>query len=268
MTTFNIRRRGSLIAGLAAIGIQASLAPAQVATMQGQPTPSDVAAMAKAKADSVNRPYTRADIDFMRGMIAHHAQAIIMAGWRRRTVRGRRCRRCAIASSTRRRTRSTSCRRGCATARQAVPEAKPVPHEDDDERRWSTRCSCRACSPDEQLKELDAARGTRVRQALSQGHDPAPPGRRVDGEDLLLATTAPRRTSWSSSSRNDVHVDQVHRDRAHAADARADHASGSRRREPAARILSRVPHFRLTQLRTSQELRMSLQIGSHRLWSR
>ena len=38
------------------------------------------AAIARARADSAKRPYTVADIDFMSGMIGHHAQAIVMAG--------------------------------------------------------------------------------------------------------------------------------------------------------------------------------------------
>src|SRR5579862_1892730 len=40
---------------------------------------SDSAAKARARADSARLPYTTADIQFMTGMISHHAQAIVMA---------------------------------------------------------------------------------------------------------------------------------------------------------------------------------------------
>ncbi len=36
---------------------------------------------AQAKADGGKPPYTRADVEFMSGMIGHHAQAVVMAGW-------------------------------------------------------------------------------------------------------------------------------------------------------------------------------------------
>jgi uncharacterized protein (DUF305 family) len=39
------------------------------------------AAIAQAKSDSVRQPYTDADIHFMSGMIGHHLQAVVMAGW-------------------------------------------------------------------------------------------------------------------------------------------------------------------------------------------
>lgn len=42
-------------------------------------TRSDVAAIAKAKADSARYPYTAADVQFMSGMIGHHAQALAMS---------------------------------------------------------------------------------------------------------------------------------------------------------------------------------------------
>ncbi|HTI65101.1 MAG TPA: DUF305 domain-containing protein [Gemmatimonadaceae bacterium] len=39
------------------------------------------AGIAQARIDSLRRPYTAADIEFMSGMIMHHAQAVKMAGW-------------------------------------------------------------------------------------------------------------------------------------------------------------------------------------------
>lgn len=55
------------------------------ATVQAAPPASTVTtspeASARARADSVRRPYTEADVHFMSGMIGHHAQALVMAGW-------------------------------------------------------------------------------------------------------------------------------------------------------------------------------------------
>ena len=39
------------------------------------------AGIEQARRDSLRRPYTAADIEFMSGMIMHHAQAVKMAGW-------------------------------------------------------------------------------------------------------------------------------------------------------------------------------------------
>lgn len=41
----------------------------------------ETGAVARARADSLRYPYTQADIDFMNGMIHHHAQAITISRW-------------------------------------------------------------------------------------------------------------------------------------------------------------------------------------------
>jgi uncharacterized protein (DUF305 family) len=69
-----------LLAGLT-LAAAVSSARAQSASQQSARSQSDLAAIAKAREDSARRPYTAADVHFMTGMIGHHAQAILMAGW-------------------------------------------------------------------------------------------------------------------------------------------------------------------------------------------
>ena len=67
-----------LLAGLvAAVALLAGAAPGQA--QSAQPTQAEAAAYARTRADSIRRPYTRADIHFMSAMIGHHAQALEMA---------------------------------------------------------------------------------------------------------------------------------------------------------------------------------------------
>ncbi|HEX3868254.1 MAG TPA: DUF305 domain-containing protein [Gemmatimonadaceae bacterium] len=61
-----------------------ALTVALVASLIGLPAAAAQAPMTgveQARQDSIRRPYTEGDIQFMTGMIGHHAQAVKMAGW-------------------------------------------------------------------------------------------------------------------------------------------------------------------------------------------
>jgi uncharacterized protein (DUF305 family) len=147
-----------LIAGTVAACSSANRAPVRTSPQSATATPSDVAAMAKARTDSARYPYTAADVHFMSGMIGHHAQAIVMARWAPthgasasvRTL----CDRIINAQQDEIATMQTWLR----DRRQPVPEAVPGPmkmqmggmeHE----------MLMPGMLTDEQMKQLDQARG-------------------------------------------------------------------------------------------------------------
>jgi uncharacterized protein (DUF305 family) len=81
MTLFGWRLHATgLVVAVAIVGCSAAPRPTSgahpIATAEGTLTPA-----AQARADSGRPPYTRADVEFMQGMIRHHAQALVMAGW-------------------------------------------------------------------------------------------------------------------------------------------------------------------------------------------
>jgi uncharacterized protein (DUF305 family) len=63
-----------MLAGLVILAADASSARAQGPARSAPSEP-------KARPDLVRQPYSEADIEFMAGMIPHHAQAVVMAGW-------------------------------------------------------------------------------------------------------------------------------------------------------------------------------------------
>jgi uncharacterized protein (DUF305 family) len=84
MTCTRPFRIAAALVALAAGACSHSTAGSSSASPTPKPSPSaqgEQAAIAKARADSARHPYTEADIQFMSGMIHHHAQAIVMSGW-------------------------------------------------------------------------------------------------------------------------------------------------------------------------------------------
>jgi uncharacterized protein (DUF305 family) len=69
MKTSSFQRMFAVVIG--ALAIAAAQAGAQPVVSPAE----------RARADSGRPPYTRADVRFMSGMIGHHAQAVLMAGW-------------------------------------------------------------------------------------------------------------------------------------------------------------------------------------------
>ncbi|HYK09753.1 MAG TPA: DUF305 domain-containing protein [Gemmatimonadales bacterium] len=76
MNTSSYGRLAGALALAAVAACSANHANTSIDPPQGQ-----AAAIARARADSARKPYVKADVDFMSGMIYHHAQAIVMAGW-------------------------------------------------------------------------------------------------------------------------------------------------------------------------------------------
>ena len=68
-------RVGFLAAGLVLLGLGVA-----AAAEQSGPAPSQENDP-KPRPDLVRQPYSEADVDFMAGMIPHHAQAVLIAGW-------------------------------------------------------------------------------------------------------------------------------------------------------------------------------------------
>lgn len=62
-------------------GLLALLLASPLTAQTLAPVHTDSQAIAEARADSVRRPYTIADVAFVSGMIHHHAQAILMSSW-------------------------------------------------------------------------------------------------------------------------------------------------------------------------------------------
>src|SRR5262245_26563744 len=81
--------------------------------------------VAKARADSARRPYTEADVRFVSGMIDHHTQAILMAGWSRSHGAGSSVRTLSERIINAQQDEITLMQRWLRDRRQVVPRGSP-----------------------------------------------------------------------------------------------------------------------------------------------
>ena len=70
-----------VLAALAAAGCQSANRPPAMAPTRGGNIPLAPIVDPPARPELVRQPYSAADVKFMSGMIPHHAQAVVMAGW-------------------------------------------------------------------------------------------------------------------------------------------------------------------------------------------
>jgi len=130
-----------------------SIAVAQARPGQGAMTPAE-----RARADSGRPPYTKADVDFISGMIGHHAQAVLMASWAPThgaslSVRAL-CERILVGQ----RDEIVFMQRWLRERRQPVPEAEAM-HGAMAGMSHAMRALMPGMLTPEQLAQLDSARG-------------------------------------------------------------------------------------------------------------
>ena len=161
----------------------------------------------KARPDLVRQPYSDADVEFMAGMIPHHAQAVLIAGWAashgarpdirvlcERMVVGQRDE-IAFDAQLAARPRRDGAGRGCHAS------------SDEDERRRARHADAGHAQPRE-LAELDKARGPEWDRLfltfMIRHHEGA-----LKMVDELFASTARCRMTTSTSSRRTCRADQT-----------------------------------------------------------
>ena len=82
---------------------------------------AELEALYRARQDSALMRVSDADVRFMTGMIGHHAQALVMAGFAPANDAGRQIRTLTARSSMLKKTRSHSCRGGCSIVGNRCP---------------------------------------------------------------------------------------------------------------------------------------------------
>jgi uncharacterized protein (DUF305 family) len=168
---------------------------------------SELAAIAKARADSARYPYTAADVHFMSGMIGHHAQAIEMAGWAPTHGAGPAVRVLCERIINAQKDEIASMQRWLTDRRQPVPEATPKGMK-----MMMGGMEHVMLMPgmltEDQMKQLDAARGAefdrRFLTFMIQHHRGA-----VSMVETLFSTYGAGQDETVFKFASDVNIDQT-----------------------------------------------------------
>lgn len=129
---------------------------------------SDSAATARARADSARLPYTTADIQFMTGMISHHAQAVVMANMAPTHGASAAVQTLCARIINAQNDEIALMQNWLRDRNQPVPEAKPVPMKMMMNGHMMEMLMPGMLTP-EQMKQLDAARGKEFDRLLLTG---------------------------------------------------------------------------------------------------
>lgn len=162
--------------------------------------------VARARADSIQHPYTAADIHFMSAMIGHHAQALQIAHWAPTHEASPGIRRLAERIINAQRDEIALMQRWLADRRQPVPQidSKGTPHGG----HAGHHGEMPGMLNDTQLKQLDQARGTEFDRLflkfMIQHHRGA-----VTMVEQLFATNGAGQDETVFRLAADVNVDQV-----------------------------------------------------------
>ncbi|MDQ6736100.1 MAG: DUF305 domain-containing protein [Gemmatimonadota bacterium] len=163
MTHSRIRGISSFMAaGAVAACASAGVAKAQTVNAPAVNSPSEIAAIAKARTDSARYPYTAADVRFMTGMIAHHAQAILMSSWAPTHGASPSVQTLAARITNAQHDEIATMQQWLRDRRQPVPDGHPgmsMDMEGMDMGGAAHPALMPGMLTDAQLKELDAARG-------------------------------------------------------------------------------------------------------------
>jgi uncharacterized protein (DUF305 family) len=138
---------------VALAGCSTATSPEPPAPVPAAPAPvtTNAEAIARARADSARLPYTEADVRFMTMMVGHHAQAVQVAGWAASHGASAAVQRLAERIVNGQQDEITLMQQWLADRQKPVPVADHAMHHQQHMPGMLT---------EEQLRQLDAARGT------------------------------------------------------------------------------------------------------------